>query len=58
MPKTKPVLVKRYGQGRLYDTVRGCYVSADQLREWTRLGIAFLVIEPETGVDITRAVLA
>jgi len=56
--KSAPILVKRYARSRLYDTERGCYVSPDQLREWTSQGIIFAVIDTETGSDITRAFLA
>jgi polyhydroxyalkanoate synthesis regulator protein len=52
-----PILVKRYGGNRLYDTVRACYVSADQLHEWMRQGIRFSVIDAGTGSDITRKIL-
>jgi polyhydroxyalkanoate synthesis regulator protein len=53
----QPILVKRYGQDRLYDPARGCYVSVEQLRGWSRQGIALSVIDTETGADVTRVVL-
>jgi polyhydroxyalkanoate synthesis regulator protein len=56
--KTAPILVKRYSQSRLYDTERGCYVSPDQLREWTSRGIIFSIIDTETDSDVTRVLLA
>jgi polyhydroxyalkanoate synthesis regulator protein len=56
--KSPPVIVKRYAQSRLYDTERGCYVSPDQLREWTSHGVVFSVIDAETGADVTRVLLA
>ncbi len=56
--KSGPILVRRYARTRLYDTVRGCYVSVDQLRGWAGQGIAFLVVDNETGADITRVLLA
>ena len=61
MPKAarrEPILVKRYGRSRLYDTARGCYVSVEQLRGWSAQGIAFSVIDSETGADVTRVLLA
>ncbi len=53
-----PVLVKRYGGGRLYDTAQLRYVSVAQLRGWVAAGVAFAVIDAETGADVTRVLLA
>ena len=53
---TQPILVKRYGNSRLYDSSNGRYVSIEQLRGWAAEGIPFDVIDQETGADI-RAVL-
>jgi polyhydroxyalkanoate synthesis regulator protein len=61
MPAPTPsgrILVKRYAGSRLYDTVNRCYVSVAQLRGWADKGVAFAVIDTETGVDVTRVVLA
>lgn len=61
MPKTRkpePILVRRYARSRLYDATRGCYVSVEQLREWDASGVAFQVIDAETGADVTRVLLA
>jgi polyhydroxyalkanoate synthesis regulator protein len=55
---TQPVLVKRYGAGRLYDTAAGCYVSLGQLRDWLTRRVAFQVVDAATGADITRVLLA
>ena len=57
-PNDPPTLVKRYGRSRLYDTVRGRYVSVAQLREWAAEGVAFSVIDAETGSDVTHVLLA
>jgi polyhydroxyalkanoate synthesis regulator protein len=53
-----PILVKRYARARLYDTRRACYVTVAALRGWQRRGIAFVVIDTETGEDVTRVLLA
>ncbi len=53
-----PVLVKRYGGGRLYDTAHLRYVSVVQLRGWVAAGIAFSVIDAQTGADVTQVLLA
>jgi polyhydroxyalkanoate synthesis regulator protein len=56
--ETRPIVVKRYGRSRLFDTSRLCYVSLDQLRDWADRGVSFAVIDTETGADITRVILA
>ena len=55
---TAPILVKRYGRSRLYDTRQRRYVTLADLRDWLRRGIAFVVMDTETGEDITRVLLA
>ena len=54
----EPILVKRYARSRLYDTRHRCYVSVEQLRGWATRGIAFSVVDIETGHDVTRVLLA
>ena len=58
-------LIKRYGRLRVYHPASGGYVSSDglagdidDLREWQREGVAFMVIDTETGADVTRVLLA
>ena len=53
-----PILIKRYARSRLYDTVNGRYVTVDELRQWRRDGLAFIVRDVERGADITRVLLA
>ena len=53
-----PILVKRYGQARIYDAANRRYVTVRQLREWRRKGIAFVVRDAETGLDVTAALLS
>jgi polyhydroxyalkanoate synthesis regulator protein len=53
-----PIVVKRYGRSRLYDTAALRYVSVNELRRWRRNQIAFIVIDTETGHDVTRVLLA
>jgi polyhydroxyalkanoate synthesis repressor PhaR len=52
-----PRLVKRYGRCRLYDTEGALYVTLADLRAWLLEGVPFLVIDAETGDDITRVLL-
>ena len=53
-----PIVVRRYARSRLYDTANCCYVSVQQLRGWATQGVAFAVIDSETGAYITRVLLA
>ena len=53
-----PKLVKRYAQSRLYDTQAARYVTVADLLSWASKGIPFVVIDAETGDDITRVLLA
>ena len=32
--------------------------SLDQLRRWARSGVPFVVIDPDTGQDVTRVLIA
>jgi polyhydroxyalkanoate synthesis regulator protein len=52
-----PKLVKRYGRDRLYDTQATRYVTLSDLRTWALVCVAFVVIDAETGDDITRVLL-
>jgi len=53
-----PIIIKRYARSRLYEPGRGRYVSMDTLRAWKAKAIAFIVVDTETGEDITRVLLA
>ena len=54
----QPILVKRYARSRLYDAANRRYVSVEQLRRWAAEGVAFPVIDAETGLDVRRVLLA
>jgi polyhydroxyalkanoate synthesis regulator protein len=56
--KYPPILIKRYADGRLYDTVALRYLSLEDLRFWKARAIAFIVIDAETGEDVTLTLLA
>jgi polyhydroxyalkanoate synthesis regulator protein len=58
MPEPQPILVKRYGKSRLYDTSGARYVTLADLRRWTKRGIAFEVRDADTGDDVTGILLA
>jgi polyhydroxyalkanoate synthesis regulator protein len=58
-------LVARYGRSRVYHPANGCYVSSkglsgdiDDLRQWQREAVVFVVLDTETGADVTRVLLA
>jgi polyhydroxyalkanoate synthesis regulator protein len=53
-----PILVKRYARDRLYDTVAGRYLTVADLERWTTGAVSFVVLDVETGEDITRVLLA
>jgi polyhydroxyalkanoate synthesis repressor PhaR len=55
--KTDPVLIKRYANRRLYNTVSATYVSVDHLANMILDGERFIVRDAETGADITRDIL-
>lgn len=56
--KAELVVVKRYARSRLYDAAHRRYVTVEQLRGWAAQGIAFAVIDTESGADVTRVLLA
>jgi polyhydroxyalkanoate synthesis regulator protein len=51
-------LIKRYARTRLYDTQGARYVTLADLQEWQTRGLAFTVIDVETGQDVTKVLLA
>lgn len=52
------IVVRRYAESRLYDTVAGRYVTIDDLREWVKKGVSFQVRDSVTGEGIARQLLA
>jgi len=54
---TEPILIKRYGGRRLYNTATARYASLDDLGAMVLDGVRFTVRDAETGEDITRATL-
>ncbi len=55
---TTTILIKRYARSRLYDTINRRYVTLDELREWQRLGVSFVVMDVETDANVTRVLLS
>lgn len=52
-----PVVVKKYGNRRLYDTGDSKYVTLDELATKIRTGVDVRVIGAESGDDLTQATL-
>jgi hypothetical protein len=47
-------VIKRYARTHLYDTQEARYVTISDLREWVAKGLEFVVIDADTGDDITK----
>ena len=58
MPDPQPILVKRYGGSRLYDTAAARYVTLHDPKRWKKRGVLFEVRDADTGADIARVLLA
>ena len=54
---TKPVVVKKYANRRLYNTATSSYVTLDDLAKMIKAGGDFVATDAKTGEDITRSVL-
>jgi polyhydroxyalkanoate synthesis repressor PhaR len=52
-----PILVKKYGNRRLYDTGDSKYVTLDELATKIRSGADIRVIDAQTSEDLTQATL-
>ncbi len=55
--KTSPVIIKKYGNRRLYDTTNSRYVNLDDIAALVREGKEVSVIDARTGQDLTRVTL-
>ena len=55
--KSSVILIKKYGNRRLYDTAGSRYVNLDDLAAHIRAGRDVRVIDAKTGQDLTRVVL-
>jgi polyhydroxyalkanoate synthesis repressor PhaR len=54
---TKPVVVKKYANRRLYNTATSSYVTLEDLANMIKDGGDFIVHDAKTNEDITRSVL-
>lgn len=55
--KSSTILIKKYGNRRLYDTTGSRYVNLDDLAAYIREGKEVRVVDAKTGQDITRVIL-
>jgi polyhydroxyalkanoate synthesis repressor PhaR len=53
-----PILVKKYGNRRLYDTQASSYITLDELEAIIRRGDDVRVVDAKTSEDLTQATLA
>jgi polyhydroxyalkanoate synthesis repressor PhaR len=55
--KSSTILIKKYGNRRLYDTAGSRYVNLDDLAALVRQGKDVRVVDAATGRDLTRVIL-
>jgi len=55
--KPAPVLIKKYGNRRLYDSSNSQYVNLDDIAGFIREGRDVQVVDAKTGRDLTRVTL-
>jgi polyhydroxyalkanoate synthesis repressor PhaR len=55
--RSKPVVVKKYANRRLYNTSTSSYVTLDDLAKLIKDGGDFVAHDAKTGEDLTRSVL-
>ena len=55
--KPAEIVIKKYGNRRLYDTAGSRYVNLDDLAAHVRAGLEVRVVDAKTGQDLTRVVL-
>ena len=55
--KPGTVVIKKYGNRRLYDTAGSRYVNLDDIARFVREGKELQVVDAKTGQDLTRVTL-
>ncbi len=56
--KNQPLIIKKYENRRLYNTLTSQYINQEQVAQLVRDGHDVRVVDAATGEDITRMVLA
>src|SRR6202050_30656 len=54
----QPLIIKKYENRRLYNTLTSQYINQDQVAQLVRDGHDVRVVDASTGEDITRLILA
>jgi polyhydroxyalkanoate synthesis repressor PhaR len=54
---SSPVIIKKYGNRRLYDSSNSRYVNLDDIARFLREGKDVQVVDAKTGQDLTRVTL-
>jgi len=57
VPAVPPVLIKKYGNRRLYDTGDSRYVTLDELAAKIKGGADLRVVDAQSGEDLTQSTL-
>jgi polyhydroxyalkanoate synthesis repressor PhaR len=52
-----PVLIKKYGNRRLYDTGESRYITLDELAAKIRTGVDVRIVDASSGEDLTQVTL-
>jgi polyhydroxyalkanoate synthesis repressor PhaR len=52
-----PIVIKKYGNRRLYDTDESRYITLDELAAKIRAGAELRVVDAQTGEDLTQGTL-
>jgi polyhydroxyalkanoate synthesis repressor PhaR len=55
--KPAPLIIKKYGNRRLYDSSRSQYVNLDDIAALIRAGKDVQIVDAKTGQDLTRVTL-
>ena len=55
--KQSKVVIKKYGNRRLYDTSASRYINLDEVAAKLRQGADIQVVDAKTGEDVTRVIL-
>ena len=56
-PNASPVVLKKYGNRRLYDTSASKYITLHEVEEMVQRGTDVQVVDAKTGDDLTKEIL-
>jgi polyhydroxyalkanoate synthesis repressor PhaR len=54
----QPLIIKKYENRRLYNTLTSQYINQDQVAQLVRDGCDVRVVDATTGEDLTRLIMA